>query len=255
MAGQGFWICMEGWIKLYRKSAAWQWATSPTRVALFWHLLLRANHKETKWRKVTIYPGQLLTGRKQLSIWTGLSEQQVRTALRDLIESKEITSKSYSKFSVITIANWQKYQQDDAKSTSTTPQQITSNQPAINQQVTTSKNVKNVKNEKNNTGPWVEWVLTYQKESGRSSGMNSEAMRKINKLIARGFTLEDCQLVCRSKVLQWGKDDKMRQYLVTATLFSEKFERYLDEAKQIIADKLEQEERELEKFFPRDKNE
>ncbi|MGK3946819.1 hypothetical protein ABK046_51700, partial [Streptomyces caeruleatus] len=68
---------MEGWVKLHRKIALWQWASSPNHMSLFMQLLLRANHKATKWRKETIEPGQLLTGRKQLMDWTGLSEMQI----------------------------------------------------------------------------------------------------------------------------------------------------------------------------------
>lgn len=242
---------MEGWIKVHRKILQWQWITSPNHVALMAAILLRANFKETKWRKITISPGQLLTGRKQLSIWTGLSEQQVRTTLRDLINSKEITSKSFSKFSVITITNWSKYQQDQGASTSRAPQQSTSNQPAINQQITTSKNAKKVKKEKNinNHDPFLDWLKTFQEITGRKNGDTKDARRFVAKLDQQGFTLEDCSLVCKSKFMEWGQDEKMSKYVNTSTLFGNKFERYLDDAKLLIEQGQDEEEKKFKAFF------
>lgn len=132
---------MEGWIKLHRNILNWRWATSSNHFALFVTLLLRANYKATKWRKHEIKPGQLVTGRKQLADWTGLSEMQIRIVLRDLKDSGEINQQITSKFSIITLCNWEKYQVDN--------QQITSKQPADNQQITTSKNANNINNENN----------------------------------------------------------------------------------------------------------
>lgn len=144
---------MEGWIKLHREIANWRWATSPNHLILFLQVLIRANFKPTHWRKELIQPGQLLTGRKQLSSWTGLSEMQVRTVLRDLQSTQEITIKTTKNYSIITILNWDKYQGEDEQNNHQNNQQITNKQPTDNQQITTSKNAnnaKNVKNAKNN---------------------------------------------------------------------------------------------------------
>jgi hypothetical protein len=132
---------MEGWVKLHRKFNEWQWATSPNHVALFICLLIRANHKETKWRKETIKAGQLLTGRKQLSLWSGLSEREVRTVLKDLKISGEIDQQTTRHYSIITITKWQTYQLLD--------QQTTSWRPANDQLTTTSKNANNANNANN----------------------------------------------------------------------------------------------------------
>jgi hypothetical protein len=115
----------NGWIKLHRKLLSWQWYSSPNHTRLFLHLLLTANHKETKYRKETILPGQLLTGRKELSANTGLSERAIRTVLKDLKTTNEVTIKSCNKYSIITIINWLQYQQNDQQS----DQQVTSKHP------------------------------------------------------------------------------------------------------------------------------
>lgn len=142
---------MEGWVKLYRKSADWQWSRSPKHIALFWHLLIRANHKETKWRTETIKPGQLLTGRKQLSDWSGLSEREVRTVLKDLKNSGEIDQQTTRHYSIISITKWSDYQQSD--------QQTTSWRPANDQLTTTSKNANNENNENKDTLPRPDAVV------------------------------------------------------------------------------------------------
>lgn len=136
---------MEGWIKLHRKIMDWQWFESAPHFKLWSILMMRANHKETIHRDEVIKPGQLLTGRKQLSLWSGFSEQQIRTMLNDFKASREITIKSTRKFSLITILNWHEYNPTNQEIN----QQATKCQPSANQQVTTSKNDNNAKNDKN----------------------------------------------------------------------------------------------------------
>ena len=126
---------MDGWIKLHRKMLETSFANKPFVGWLFVNLLLLACHKTHKiiWNKeeLKIERGQILTGRKQLSEQTGISEQSIRTALTSLKSTNTITIKKYSKFSIISIKNYSLYQTSTSKSTN--------NQPATNQQVTTYK--------------------------------------------------------------------------------------------------------------------
>ena len=138
----------EGWIKLHRKFMTWEWYADDHMVRLFVHLLLEANHKPQRWRGILIERGQLVTGRFKLSENTGISEQSIRTCLNRLKSTSEITIKSTSKYSIITICNYNKYnlatteinQQINQQSN----QQLTSNQPATNHK----QELKNDKNEK-----------------------------------------------------------------------------------------------------------
>lgn len=130
----------EGWIKLHRKLNDWEWRDKPLTFVLFIHILLLASHKTDRWRGVPVPCGSCVTGRKSLSKRTGLSEQQVRTALNHLKSTNEITIKSTKEYSIITVVNWKKYQDSN--------QQNPNDQPTSNQPLTTDKNVNNVKNEK-----------------------------------------------------------------------------------------------------------
>lgn len=152
---------MEGYIKLFRKFNQWEWRKNPEMVSIFIYLLLSANHEKGKWQGIEIQKGQLITGRNSLSIQTGLSPQSVRTCIKRLKSTNEITIKSTNKFSIITIVNWEDYQ---VKSTSKSTNNLTNNQPAINQQSTTNKNVKNDKNNKEDTSKEVVTQQTYGNE-------------------------------------------------------------------------------------------
>jgi len=122
---------IPGFIKLHRKMLEWEWYDDHNTCRLFNHLLIIANYKETRWKKELLKPGQLATGRKSLAIQIGLSEQQIRTALKKLESTHEITIKPRNKYSIISITNWATYQTE----------------PVIpNQQKTTAKEYNNIIN-------------------------------------------------------------------------------------------------------------
>ena len=68
---------MQGWIKLHRKLIKWEWYHDSKMVHLFIHLILMANHQPASFRGVKIKQGQLVTGRKALSLQTNLSQQSI----------------------------------------------------------------------------------------------------------------------------------------------------------------------------------
>ena len=138
-----------GWIKLHRKFTKWGWYQKSEMVHLFLHFLLLANHDENEWQGMTIKKGQFITGLKKLKQDTGISAQTLRTCIGRLKSTSEITSKSTNRFRLITIKNWEQYQDNDNLSTSKLTSKLTNNQQTTNKQLTPNKNVKNVKNVKN----------------------------------------------------------------------------------------------------------
>jgi len=130
---------MEGWVKFHRKIEEWEWYTDSNTFRVFFHLVLKANHKPNKWRGVDIDKGQLITSRDKLAEQLNLSVQQVRTSLKKLEKTKEITIKATNKYTLVTIENYTIYQTKEEKVTSKT----TNEQPSNNHQVTTNKNEKN----------------------------------------------------------------------------------------------------------------
>ncbi len=142
----------EGFINLHRGIMKWEWYQDTNTKAVFIHCLLKANWEDGRFEGIDIPRGSFVTSRKNIAKELGLSEQAVRTAIKHLISTKEITRVTTSKFTIISINNYNRYQFINQVSN----QQLTSNQPASNQQVTTIekekkyKNIKNIYNNNNN---------------------------------------------------------------------------------------------------------
>lgn len=137
---------MSGWVKLHRSLLDWEWYDDINVCRLFTHLILKANHKDKTWRGIKINTGSFVTGRQALSEETGLSEQKIRSCLDKLKSTSEITIESTNRYSVVTLVNWESYQNNDNELTSNSTTNPLSNQPTDNQQITTTKNDKNVNN-------------------------------------------------------------------------------------------------------------
>ena len=85
---------LNGYIKLHRKLVDWEWYTDVNVKVVFLHLLLTASFRKTSYQGMEILPGQVIVGTHALAVNTGLSRQQVRTALNKLASTNEITIKS-----------------------------------------------------------------------------------------------------------------------------------------------------------------
>lgn len=143
---------LNGYIKLYRKLTKWGWYKDSVVKSLFLHCLLMASFKDFDWMGRNLKAGQFITSRKHLAEDLGFSEMQIRTALKKLESTKEITIETTNRFTIITVMNWGNYQSEDEFDNQDFNQQITNKQPTDNQQITNKQphrnNVKNVKNVK-----------------------------------------------------------------------------------------------------------
>ena len=137
---------MAGWIKIHRELLQWEWFGKAEMVQLFLYLLLKANCEEKQWQGITIMRGQLITTNSAIRKDLQLSEQQIRTIIKRLISTGEITYKSTNKYVIITICNYDRYQcgnfaineQDNEQFNN----QTTIKQRANNEQTKEYKNIK-----------------------------------------------------------------------------------------------------------------
>lgn len=98
---------------LHRKMRDWQWYKVPNTKDTFLELLLSANWKDTKYRTETIPRGSVLTTMSKIAEATGLTKDEVRTALNHLKTSHDIShTKMYNEL-LITIHNYDYYQSSD----------------------------------------------------------------------------------------------------------------------------------------------
>lgn len=104
----------NGWIKIHRRVTEKGYYKNSQYIHLWLHLLLNANHetKEFMWNKeiIMIKEGQLLTGRKELSEQTGISETTIERILKMFESEHQIGQQKTTKFRIITILNWTNYQ-------------------------------------------------------------------------------------------------------------------------------------------------
>lgn len=133
----------KGFIKIYRSLTEWEWWSNHNTTRLFIYCLLAANWKDKSWQGHKIKRGQFVTSLPDLSQKTGLSREQIRNALKHLISTGNITDKSYSKFRIITVKNYDAYQDDNRIDNS----QVTVKQQSSNSQVTPTKEGKKERKE------------------------------------------------------------------------------------------------------------
>ena len=101
---------MNGWMKLYNKTLSWGWFTDVPTAHLWIYLLLKAYWMDGEYRGMKIEKGSFPITTIQMASETGLTEKQVRLALKKLEKTGEIIIKRTNKFSVISVVKWAEYQ-------------------------------------------------------------------------------------------------------------------------------------------------
>lgn len=158
---------------------------------------------------------------------------QVRTAVKKLKSTGEITSSSSSRNTVFTVNNYDFYQGSNKQNNS----QTTDRQQADNRQITTTKERKEGKKDRNilsgspDRSETVNKIVRYLNEkAGKHFKPGTENTKKhIKARLNEGYRLDDFIAVIDKKVLAWKGDGQMDRYLRPETLFGKKFEGYLNE--------------------------
>ncbi|MDY5930168.1 MAG: hypothetical protein SPJ27_09115 [Candidatus Onthovivens sp.] len=194
----------QGFIKIYKKMLDWEWYKDNNTKCVFMHCLLKANWKDGRFRGYEVPRGSFVTGRRQLAKELKMSEQSIRTALEHLISTHEVTIKKTSKFSIITVVNYDYYQESNPQ----TNHQVTSNQPASNHNRRNKeiKNIRSVREENTLISPALTDVISY----GSSLGASNEYCERfynhyesIGWINANGLKIKNWKLVLSN----WYKKD------------------------------------------------
>lgn len=131
-----------GFVAFPRGLTAWEWYDDPNTCRLFFHLMLTANWEPKNWHGIVIEPGSRVASLSRLASETGLTIQNIRTSLERLKSTGYLTIKSTNKYSVISINHW--LEVTGCNKVSNT--QLTFNQQASNNQLTTTKPLKQINN-------------------------------------------------------------------------------------------------------------
>ena len=130
-------------IKLDRNILDWGWYQDANTFRVFVHLLLTANIKDNYFMGAKIKRGEVATSYGSIAKKLSLTYDQSRTAVQHLQITNEITIKRHPKFLVISIVNYNRYQDKSQSRTQSKPNQIPITNPKESQQ---SKNIKNKEN-------------------------------------------------------------------------------------------------------------
>jgi len=103
----------RGYLRLFRQLLEWEWYDNPNTKVIFIHCLLMANNKVKDWRDLKIKRGQFVTSLEKLATANGLTLRQTRTALKNLQMTQEIDIQTTSRYSIITVKNYNLYQAND----------------------------------------------------------------------------------------------------------------------------------------------
>lgn len=137
---------MAGFIKLNRNIKSWRWYKSPNDLIVFLYMLLTAAYEPTECMQHNLERGELIASTSYIASETGLTIQQVKTSIKHLILTNDITKRSTTKNTVYKVENYNRF----IDANQLIDQQLTNNQPAINQPLTNNqpsnkKEIKEVK--------------------------------------------------------------------------------------------------------------
>lgn len=136
---------MHGYIKIDRKMLDWEWYKNEHTKNVFLHCLLKANWKDGKFQGKIIPRGAFITSVKKLSLELDLTEDEVKTALKHLIKTGELTKQTTNKYTVITVSNYDLYQEVANQSQNnyqTDTEQMQNNSTSITNQLPTIEEYK-----------------------------------------------------------------------------------------------------------------
>jgi hypothetical protein len=145
----------SGYIRLYRSLLSWEWYTDTNTKAAFLHLILTANWEPKKWKGITIKRGQRVVSYASLSSELKISVKSVRTALDHLRQTGEVAILSTHEYSVITIKNYDLYQQgaDQTASEGQTPSETPGTPMGTGLEASNFQNQHNKNDEKSANEP------------------------------------------------------------------------------------------------------
>lgn len=159
----------KGYVRLFRQILEWEWYSKPNTKAIFLHCLLCANSQDKIWQGIKIKKGQFVTSIQKLATSNGLTMRQTRTALSDILKTNEIDIQTTSRYSIITVKNYNLYQASDKLKI---PPNRQTNDKQSDKQTTTTNN-KNIKS--------IDIYNTHTKEKSVCEKISSEDMKILRK--------------------------------------------------------------------------
>lgn len=254
---------MDGYIKLHRCLLDNPFVCKDSDYLSVWvYLLLNATHTSMDalfaGKKITLNPGQLITGRISISGKLNISDSKVQRILKTFEIEQQIEQQTCNKNRLITLINWDKYQITEQQN----EQQLNNKRTTTEQQLNTNKNVKKerMKEKLHNTAAQqkkvdvLEFFEVVWKLYPRRLGKSSVSFSQKQKLYDIG--LEEMErAIKRYCDDNKGIDQKFLKY--GSSFFNSGYEDYLDAnytQQQVQVAKPQQDKNKFHNFEQRDTN-
>lgn len=134
----------NGWVKSYRRTLENPIVCKDSdHLAVWMYLLWTATHADKSsyfaGKRITLKPGQLITGRRKIAEHFGISESKVQRILKLFENERQIEQRTSNASRLISITNWSSFQNDEQRD----EQQVNNEWTTSEQQVNTIQECKN----------------------------------------------------------------------------------------------------------------
>jgi DnaD/phage-associated family protein len=234
----------NGYIKLYRKILDNPIVMKDTECLAVWiYLLLNATHKEKsvmfKGKRIALKPGQLITGIISISKKMKINKDKVQRTLKLFENDKQIEQQTSNKNRLITIVNWDLYQDFDKQN----DKQVINNCETTDKQVITNNKDKNVINISSTTRKNEINAREEKEDANGRYGNERNGDESLLEFVEKSFgrTINGIEA---ERILSW-EDTELTRYAVSEAVLSQAFnvkyierilERYKREGYKSVAD-------------------
>jgi uncharacterized phage protein (TIGR02220 family) len=228
---------VKGWIRLYRKSLKnflYREKRPLTKREAWENLLLTANYKSEEILMgndlIKCDEGQIVKSLYEWALEFKWSVSSVNRFFKLLKKENMIELDNIKNTTRITILNYEIYQ-GERNIPETKLEQKWNGDNIINKEINNNNNKEKYKKEKKSTPEFRKEVIDYLNEkTGKNFKANSDKnIRTIEARCANGYGIEDFKKVIDIKTKEWLNNEKMEKFLRPETLFSNKFESYLNQ--------------------------
>lgn len=209
----------------------WEWYENTNVFRLFYHCLLHTNLEDKRYCGREIKAGQFVSSITRISAETGLTESQVRTALKKLKDTGYISTKSTNKYTIYTVNEYQKYI-DCGQVAEATTEENTVVENGTKMEQTEEKAKKNCEKskencEKSNKKAFIDCFerLWKQYPNKRGKGQVSDTKKKTLYEIGE----EKIERALKRYLDDLSKDSSWRKPQNGSTFFNSGYVDYLDE--------------------------
>ena len=198
----------NGFVVLYRKFKNWGWYSDANVMRVFVHCLISASYCERKYLGIDLNPGEFITSISSISRDLDIKIQPVRTAIKKLCSTGEITIKTTSRFTIISVCNFESYQDAKIKSNKRNNKRVTNEQQTSNKRVTNEQQQTTIE-------PLNHLTIEQEKENIYAQFDHLKLSKiEFDKLIADGYSKSEIDEKIMS-IQNYAKNKKYKSLNIT----------------------------------------